>query len=345
MLTCSRPLLEWTTRRKLADHPRIHFLEAHEVIGLLSNAQKTGVAGVRVRERNREAHILGEEEELAADLVVDATGRDGHILEWMDSLGYQRPEEMVIDGKVGYATRTYQRPKEFQANWKILALLNSWPDIRRGGIILPIEGDRWIVTVAGIGDDHPPTDDAGFLAFVEGMATPLIAEAIKQSEPLTPIYGYQRMENRWRHYEKLERWPEGLLVIGDATCQLNPYYGQGMAVAALAALALKQAIQQGNQPGLAQRFQKTLAKVFAAPWVLATSEDMRSPYTEGGGHPGTAERLMYGYVDGIKRLIAQDPKALRTFVEVSHLLKPSTAMFRPGMIVGVLRTRKRPKAT
>jgi hypothetical protein len=118
-----------------------------------------------------------------------------------------------------------------------------------------------------------------------------------------------------------------------------------MAVAALTALALRQAIQHGNQPGMAQRFQKSLAKVFAAPWVLATSEDLRSPYTEGGGHPGAAERMMYGYVDGIKRLIAQDPKALRTFVEVSHLLKPSTAMFRPGMIAGVLRVRNKRKPT
>ena len=93
---------------------------------------------------------------------------------------------------------------------------------------------------------------------------------------------------------------------------------------------------------MAQRFQKRLAKVFAGPWVLATSEDLRSPLTEGGRKPGTVDRLMYRYVDGVKKRIAQDPKALRTFVEVSHMLKPSTAMLRPGIVWGVLRqSRKR----
>jgi flavin-dependent dehydrogenase len=336
VLTCSRPLLEWTTRRRLAAHPQMRFLEAREAIGLLPNAQKTGVAGVRVRERNPEAHEIGKEEELTADLVVDASGRDSSVLEWLAALGYELPEEVVIDGKLGYATRIYQRPRAFQPDWQVLALLNSWPDIRRGGIILPIEEDRWIVTVAGIGDDHPPTDETGFLTFVEGMQTPLLADALKQAEPLTPIYGYQRMENRWRHFERLARWPEGFLAVGDAVCHLNPYYGQGMAVAAQTAVALEQRLKGGQQPEMARRFQQAVANIFAGPWVLATSEDMRSPITVGGGHPGAVDRLMYRYVDGVKRRIARDPKALRTFVEVSHLLKPSSAMMRPGMVWGVL---------
>lgn len=345
VLTCSRPLLEWTTRRRLTAHPRIRFIETREAVGLLPNPQKTRVVGVRTRERNPEAHEIGKEEELAADLVVDASGRDSHVLEWLKELGYEQPKEIVIDGQVSYATRYFQRPKEFRPNWQVLALLNSWPEIRRGGIILPLEGNRWITTVAGIGDDRPPTDEAGFQAFVEGMNPPVLAEAMKQAEPISPIYGYQRMENRWRHFERLARWPEGLLVCGDAVCTLNPYYGQGMAVAAQAALALDQVLKDGNQRDTAQRFQKALAKVFAGPWVLATSEDLRSPYTKGGGQPGATDRLMYRYVDGVKRLIAQDEDALRTFVEVSHLLKSSTAMLRPGMVWGVLRQTGKKRAS
>lgn len=338
VLTCSRPLLEWTTCQRLAAHPHIRFLETHEAVLLLSNSQKTHIVGVRVRERNPEAHALGKEEDLVADLVVDASGRGSHVLEWLKAQGFEQPEEITIDGKVGYATRYYRRPQQtFQADWKILALLNSWPQIRRGGIILPIEGDRWIVTVAGIGDDHPPTDEAGFLSFLEGMATPLLAEALKQAEPLSDIYGYQHMENRWRHFEQLERWPEGFIAIGDAVCQLNPYYGQGMAVAALTALLLDQVLKDASkQRFVAHRFQKALAKVFAAPWLMATSEDLRSPFTQGGSTGGLGSRLMYGYIDGVKQFIAHDEDALRTFVEVSHLLKPSTAMFRPGMVTGVL---------
>ncbi|HKT39469.1 MAG TPA: FAD-dependent oxidoreductase, partial [Ktedonobacterales bacterium] len=274
-----------------------------------------------------------------ADLVLDASGRDSHILDWLAALGYEQPPTETIDGKLGYATRQYRRPQSSQTSWKVLALLNSWPQIRRGGIVLPIEDDRWIVTVAGVGDDHPPTDAAGFLAFIEGMATPLLAEAIKQAEPLSNIYGYQRMENRWRHFERLSRWPAGFLAVGDSVCQLNPYYGQGMAVAALTALELDKALREStrNQSDLGLRFQKAVAKVFAAPWLMATSEDLRSPFTEGGASGGASNRLMYGYFDGVKRAIAHDEHALRIFVEVTHLLKPSTAMFRPAMVAGVLR--------
>jgi hypothetical protein len=114
-----------------------------------------------------------------------------------------------------------------------------------------------------------------------------------------------------------------------------------MAVSAQVSFELRQALAQGNRPGLAQRFQKAVAKVFASPWVLATSEDMRSPLTEGGGQPGFSSRLMYGYVDRLKQLIAQDPSALRTFVGVSHLLKPEAALFQPGMLVGALRVTSR----
>lgn len=338
-LTCSRPLLEGTIRHRLAAHPRIRFLALREAIGLLSVSEEQRVTGVRVRARDPEAHMLGTEEALTADLVVDASGRDSHVIEWLAALGYEQPPTETIDGKLGYATRQYRRPQSSQASWKVLALLNSWPHIRRGGIVLPIEDDRWIVTVAGVGDDHPPTNEAGFLAFLEGMAIPLLAEAVKQAEPLSNIYGYQRMENRWRHFERLSRWPEGFLVIGDSVCQLNPYYGQGMAVAALTAIELEKALREptGNRPGLGRRFQQRLAKVFAAPWLMATSEDLRSPFTEGGASGGAASRLMYGYIDGVKRAIAHDEHALRIFVEVTHLLKPSTAMFQPAMVAGVLR--------
>lgn len=310
---------------------------------MLPDQQKTRVVGVRIRQRNPEAHALGKEEDLAADLVVDASGRDSRVLEWLTALGYQHPEEITVDGKIGYATRYFRRPEGLQADWKVLALLNSWPHIRRGGIILPIEDGRWVVTVAGIGDDHPPTNEAGFIAFIQGMATPLLAEAIQQAEPLSGISGYQHMENRWRRFERLSRWPEGFLVVGDAVCQLNPYYGQGMAVAALTALTLDRVLKDasGNQRDTARRFQQALSKVFAAPWLMATSEDQRSPFITGGPSGGMGSRLTYGYIEGVKRLIAHDRDALRTFVAVTHLLEPSTAMFRPGMVMGVLRQATR----
>jgi 2-polyprenyl-6-methoxyphenol hydroxylase-like FAD-dependent oxidoreductase len=122
-LTCSRPLLEGTIRRRLAAHPRIRFLALREAIGLLSISDEQRVTGVRVRVRDPEAHTLGAEEALTADLVVDASGRDSHILDWLAALGYEQPPTETIDGKLGYATRQYRRPQSSQASYGVAASL------------------------------------------------------------------------------------------------------------------------------------------------------------------------------------------------------------------------------
>jgi 2-polyprenyl-6-methoxyphenol hydroxylase-like FAD-dependent oxidoreductase len=341
-IMCSRELWEWGIRRRVAAQANVRFLEAREATGLMPNAQKTGVAGVRVRQRNAEAHAIGPEEELAADLVVDASGRDSRAPEWLEMLGYPRPQETAINSFSGYASRCYQRPADFQADWKLLGILYAPPAIARGGVILPIEGDRWLVTVAGVARDYPPTDEAGFLEFARSLPVPLLYDAIKDAKPLSPVYGYQRMENRLRYYERLPRWPEGFVVFGDAVCAFNPYYGQGMTVAAQGALALDQHLraQQRHQPngslaGLAGRFQKALAKINATPWLMATGEDLRSPETE-GARPDLMTRLTHRYTDGVKALIIHDYDAYKTYIDVAHLLKPPTALFRPGILAGVL---------
>ena len=63
------------------------------------------------------------------------------------------------------------------------------PRTPRGGMVFPIEGDAWIVTLAGVGGDYPPTDEAGFLAFARFFGGGRIAEALVGANPLGPIHG------------------------------------------------------------------------------------------------------------------------------------------------------------
>jgi 2-polyprenyl-6-methoxyphenol hydroxylase-like FAD-dependent oxidoreductase len=339
MLGCSRTLLEWTIRKRLVSWDNVRIVTTTEAIGLLAENGRNRVVGVHVRQRKPEMHELGAEEDLMADLVVDASGRDSRVPEWLKSLGYEPPEETVVNGFAGYASQFYQCPEDLQGDWRLLAVLNAYPLVKRGGVIFPIEGNRWLCTLVGVAHDYPATDQAGFLAFAQSLLVPDVYEAIRQAAPLSAVTGYQRMENRWRRYERLLRWPDGLIVIGDAVCAFNPIFGQGMTVAAQSTMALGHLLGQrqfnGNLTGLAKQAQKALAKISATPWAMASGEDLRLPEAE-GDRPGRLTSMLYKYSDAFRELLPYDQKAMRAFVEVTHLLKPPTALFRPRLVLGVL---------
>jgi 2-polyprenyl-6-methoxyphenol hydroxylase-like FAD-dependent oxidoreductase len=335
--TPSRNLLEWTIRRRLATCERVVFVEAGQVTSLLSNPSRTSLTGVRVRFRNEP------EVDLTADLVVDASGRNSRAPQWLEAMGYSPVQQTVINSFFGYASRWYQRPEGLKSDWQSLFIAEKPPAETRSGVLSTVESNRWVVTLAGVGRDYPPTDEVGFLEFARSLRSAAIYEAIKDARPLSPIYAYQRMENRLRHYEKLSRLPENFVLVGDAVCALNPVYGQGMTVAALAALTLEQCLSQqlsshpdGNLIDLSRRFQKQLSKVIAAPWLLTTGEDFRWPTTE-GGQPDLITRLMHQYMDEVLMLSVERAEIHKVFLEVMHQLKPPSTFFHPRISLQVLK--------
>lgn len=333
---CTRNLLESLIRGRVANYGRVKFLEAHQVTDLLAN-DNTAVTGVRLRDDN------GTEAELSAQLVLDASGRNSKAPKWLESLGYETPQETTIDSFLGYASRWYQAPAGKPLDYKVLYIMPKAPDNTRGGVLYPVEGNRWIVCLIGVGRDYPPTDEAGYLDFARSLPSPEIYEAIKDAQPTSPIYGYRRTENCLRHYERLSRFPENFLVVGDAVCAFNPVYGQGMTVAALGALTLDRCLKEqskrypdGNLTGVAQRFQKQLAKVNNVPWLITTGEDFRWPTTE-GGRPDLMTRLMQRYLDRVTFLTGSSAEVYKVFLEVIHMLKPPTAFFQPSILAQVLK--------
>jgi flavin-dependent dehydrogenase len=345
---CSRSLLDWIIRRRLSVVRNVAVIEETDVVGLRLATHDARVAEVVVRERD--ATAAGRvERTIPTDLVVDASGRSSRTPEWLESLGFERPEETMVNAHLGYASRLYKRPRDAPADWKCLYLQAAPPDRTRAGVVFPIEGGRWTVTLGGIGGDHPPTDEAGFLEFMRSLPSQRLFEAVAGAEPLSPIVGYRATENRWRHYERMSRRPERLLVLGDAACTFNPVYGQGMTMAALAALALDESLRRqraqrtGTLDGMAGRFQRALARINKAPWVLATSEDFRSPIVE-GARPGLSSRVMHRYLDRLVAHTTRDADLRKVFLGVLHMIDPPAALYRPSTICKVL-LRPRPEAT
>ncbi len=327
-LQCSRELLEFAVRERVASIPRVRFLQKTDVTGLLANGE--GVAGAKVRVRDG-----GTKEVILAELIVDASGRNSNAAGWLEELGYEPPEETVVDSRLGYASRIYER-SEVVSDWKALLVQAAPPDVTRGGVLYPIEGGRWIAGLSGVGGDYPPTDEEGFMEFARSLRTPMLYETIKGLKPLSPIHGFRATRNHRRHYEKLSRQPHNFLVTGDAACAFNPVYGQGMTTAAIGAETLEEALREQGPTGLSGRFQKRLAKATSAAWLLASGQDFRVRGVEGAS-PSAATRLTRPYMDRVMQLSLKDLAVRHILLEVFHMTKPPTAMFGPVVAAKVLR--------
>jgi len=327
MYSQSRPLFEWKVRAKLAAMPRVRILDGHETSGYVTGADGR-ITGVKVREPGG-----GQETVLEADLVVDASGRGSRTPQWLEALGYPRVEETHLKVDVGYATRIYRRPANLDADWKALIISPELPRIRRSGSLLPIEGDLWTVTMCGWLKDGPPTDDSGFLAYARSLAQPHLYETLRAAEPVSPIRSYRFAHNQWRHYERMSRMPEGLVVVGDAYCSFNPMYAQGITTGALLVELLGECLAEGRE-GLSRRYHTRAGKLLKMPWTMGASEDLRLPEVEGSRPPGVG--LLYWYGDRFQRLTEVDDESIRTFIEVMHMLKPPTAMLSPRLLLKAL---------
>lgn len=326
--TCSRLLLEWQIRQFVAHCPGVQVKENTEVIHLLFEKATNVVYGVQFRER-QSGQPPKEMRELRGDLVVDASGASSHINEWLRELGFDEPPESVVNPHLGYATCLYQRPLQ-GAQWKAIAI-QATEEHRRGGSLMEIEGGRWMVVLAGSGKDYPPTQPDAYLEFAQSLPDQALYEAIQEATPLSPIYGYRRTENRWRHLERLKRQPEGLIVMGDALCMFNPLYGQGMTVAILQAQILARCLRSRQKADFARIFQRKIARIIAFPWRLATAADARIIEEQ------RTRSLSQRYMEGLIALLPRDPHVLLTFLEVLHMLRSPLALFHPQIVLKVVR--------
>jgi 2-polyprenyl-6-methoxyphenol hydroxylase-like FAD-dependent oxidoreductase len=341
----SRDLLDWTIRERLRKEPNVEFLEETEAIGLLGDKGGQRVTGVRLRARDSAAPTgWGEAYDMTATLVVDATGRTSRTPEWLKELGHGVPTESVVDAKTAYATCVFEPPSGHSADWKCI-LLQATLDEPCTGILNPIENGRWMVSAAALGGERPPHDHEGFKEFTRGLRSTVIYDAIRHAEPLTPVYGSGRTENRRRHYEKLKTWPEGFMVLGDAVGSFNPSYGQGISVAAMTAVSLSEELHKiGSDelpPGFAAGFRAKVAKNIDAAWMLSANADLGYPWAS-EGKPPLAARLGGKYMNRLLNVATEDQTAALALFDMTHMVAPPQAVFQPRVLAATLRGRRRP---
>jgi 2-polyprenyl-6-methoxyphenol hydroxylase-like FAD-dependent oxidoreductase len=329
LLCASRPVLEGRVRARVRALPNVRFVDRCDVVGLATTPDRRRVTGARLLRRADGSA----EELLGADLVVDATGRGSRTPAWLEALGYPRPAKEQVRVGLGYATRIYRLPPDALGG-DLAVLQAATPRHPRAGALQLLEGDRWMVTLAGILGDHPPTDPVGFLAFARSLRFPDIYQAVRDATPLDDPVAFRFPASVRHRYEKLDRFPDGLLVMGDAVASFNPIYGQGMSVAALEALALRRHLAHGTAPRPRHWFRE-LARVVDVPWDIAAGGDLVFPGVQ--GRRTAKVRLVSAYLARLHAAAAHDADLAGAFVRVAGLVAPPGSLLRPGVAARVLR--------
>ncbi|MFF8842175.1 FAD-dependent oxidoreductase [Streptomyces sp. NPDC015127] len=334
--TGSRAQIEHLVRGRVLANPVITSVTSTEAVGLLGDASR--VRGVLLRERGEEAGNGGQEPRtLEADLVVDASGRGSRARQWLSAIGAEPPEEETIDTGLAYASRIYHNKGDHLGSDALGYYVFPGPEQVYGGGVLPLEDGRYLVILSGLRGDEPPTDEEGFTAYAARFPHPFIHDWLREAEPDTPPFGFRQTSNLRRRYDRPGRRPAGFLATGDALCTFNPIYGQGMAVAAMSAVALRDALADPRRTPTTARVQRALFEASRQAWDISAGADKKMPGAEGNAVTvRAADRAADWYLSRVLQRYPGDPVVGPAFRSVLTLTSPLTRVFAPNVARAVL---------
>lgn len=326
-LCVSRPFLEATVRAHLRRLPKVTVCSGVSVDGLVID--DTRVTGVVVDGQHHRA-----------DLVVDCSGRHTRFVDQLEQAGFAAPGVSHIKIDMAYGTRILRRrPDDFDGTMSVI--VGGADADFRAAVLLPIEGDRWILTLAGFHGDVPPTDDDGYVAFARSLPSPLIADLLARAEPLSPVMTHRMATSQRRHFDRLRRWPAGFIALGDAVCSFNPMYGQGMSSAALQADSLGTIVGRHGaaSPKVARLHYRRAARIVDNPWRIAAGADFTHPQTSGPKPLGTD--VVNRYIAKVMLASHVSPHVQSQLIRVQNLLAPPQSLMAPRTMIRVLRAARR----
>lgn len=340
-LVASRLAIEAELRRRVRRHAGVRLLTGHDVVTPLHEAGR--VTGVRLRQRDD-----GTESTWPAALVVDCSGRGSRLPAWLREWGYEAAPEDRVQVDIQYVSAYFERDADVKPSPAAVigVATASQP---RPSILLAQEPDdqgraRWVAGLGGYAGDHPGTGLDALRDRAQATGQHEIAALYAGARVIGEPMRYAFPHSQWRHYERLARFPEGLLALGDAIASFNPVYGQGMSSAAGQALALRDALAAvgPGRAGLARRYFRAAARVVATPWQMSVGGDLAIPQVR--GERPRAVRFINAYLTRVRAAAVHDAVVADAFRRVVHLLAAPPSLFAPRIVWRVLRAKALPPA-
>ncbi|WP_372412738.1 NAD(P)/FAD-dependent oxidoreductase [Streptomyces luteireticuli] len=324
----TRPLLEMHVRRRV--------LADSKVSQTRGRAQSLVFTGERVTGVRYVAEGAQDSETLTADLVVDATGRGTQLDRWLSSSGWTAPPLERMDLQLGYATALFKSGEELPEVDVVQAISTPQGPHRDSFAAVRVEGGRWMVVVSAYAQDRPTRDREEFLQRCRTAPIPPIAEIASQCPMEGEVSTYTMADSRRRRFTALDRFPAGLVAVGDAVASFNPIYGQGVTSAMLHASCLSAYLRSEvplDEP--AWGYFRRVQVIVDAAWELSTLMDLALPHVDGPYPRGY--RFASWYSEKLNRATVSDPNLHRLFLQVAHMRKHPRVLSHPKTMLAVSR--------
>ncbi|HEY1839788.1 MAG TPA: oxidoreductase [Mycobacterium sp.] len=261
----SRPQLEWQIRRRVCQIANVE-IQRRSVAQPRYDVDAQRVTGVLLDSDAEEPDFV------AADLVVDAAGRGTRLPVWLQQWGYRRPPEKTIDVGIGYASHQFRLPDGAIRERVIVAGASRQQSHGLG--LLGYEDGTWTLTTFGVAKAEPPHTFSEMLALADKLLPDRISTALRRAEPVGEVAFHRFPTSRWRRYHELDRFPSGILPLGDAVASFDPTFGQGMTMTSLQAGHLRRALAGGAGEDLACTVNRATAKSTYPVWTMTAIGDL-----------------------------------------------------------------------
>lgn len=319
----SRPFVEFHVRRRVTTLDNVTILDRHDADDLLGTADAVSV----LRTVNRST---GERAVLEAGLVVDATGRATRTPAYLEKHGFDAAPEDRVGPTGGYSSQLL-RMTDPRITERVVFIDRGRKE--PAGVLLASEHDTWMLAIA----DHAntmrlPTTFDDVIAAAERIFPTQIMAGLRDARPVGDVAVSRNTAALWRRYDRMPRFPAGLVVIGDALCYLNPFHGQGITMAVMQAQALRDCLRIGDSD-LSRRYFDATAERIEPTWAMNHALAIG---VANGSSRSVRHRLHELIRNATVKAAARDITVTEQLLRIRNLIDPPARLQNPALLSRIL---------
>jgi len=341
VLICRRTTLEYVMREYVSKLPGVTFVSKALVRGPIIEMDSDGIyvaKGVTIET------APGAQEEMRADVLVDASGRSSKFPVWMGKYGIA-PETKEEPVGILYYTRHFRlHPGQKEPEGVFGVELNFIKYVT-----FPGDEGNFAVTLMVPEIETYMRERVTQAAVFDRVcrAFPGSARWIDPSRaaPVTRVYGMGDLKSHWRTWTRNGKpLLKNFFAIGDSTIRTDPAYGRGCTFAVLQAHLLDEALREtGDAVARARLFEskseKQLRPIYNFMVKLDAQSIKRAKNAQDPNYrPSLKERMAKSFAEnGARPAVERDMRVRRVILRAAHMLEgPNAWLKRPDVLVRML---------